>query len=108
MCPAAAGCGGVRETRHDAGDGAELEGLPAQQETNAEGGSHDGKAGEAAETGAGEETQTETSGKSPVCGFQAFAQFQLYTFLFFSFCTNHNMLNKVSSIKVCVLVFRNI
>lgn len=63
VCPAAAGCGGMREARHHPGDGAELEGLPAQQETNSEGGSHDGEAGEAAETGAGEETQTETSGK---------------------------------------------
>lgn len=62
MCPAAAGRGGLYETGHDPGDGAELEGVPTQQETNFEGGSHDREAGEAAETGAGEKTQTETSG----------------------------------------------
>lgn len=62
MCPAAAGRGGLYEAGHHPGDGAELQGVPPQQEADSEGGSHDGEAGEAAEAGAGEETQTEAPG----------------------------------------------
>lgn len=62
-------CGGMHETRHDPGDGSQLKGLQTQQAADAEGGPHDGEAGEAAETGAGEEAQTETSGETQLFVF---------------------------------------
>lgn len=62
LCSAAAGRGGLHEARHHPGDGAQLQGLQTQQEADAEGGAHDREAGEAAEAGAGEEAQAETSG----------------------------------------------
>lgn len=62
--PAEAGRRGLYETRHDPGDGPQLEGLPAQQAADAEGGTHDREAGEAAEARAGKEAQAETSGES--------------------------------------------
>jgi len=60
---AASGRGGVHEAGHDPGDGAQLQGVPAQQAADAEGGTHDGEAGEAAEAGAGEEAPAEAPGE---------------------------------------------
>lgn len=61
------------EARHDPGDGPQLEGVQAQQAADAQGGAHDGEAGEAAETGAGEEAATETPGeplsRGSMCSF---------------------------------------
>lgn len=66
LSPAETGRGGVHEARHHPGDSPQLKGLQTQQEADAEGGAHDGEAGEAAEAGAGEEAQTETPG-DPQC-----------------------------------------
>lgn len=60
--PVETGCGGMYETRHDFGDGAQLEGLQTQQAPDTEGSTHDWEAGEAAEAGAREKAQAETSG----------------------------------------------
>lgn len=49
MFPAATGRGCVHEAGHHPGDGAQFQGLQAQQAADAEGGAHDGEAGEAAE-----------------------------------------------------------
>ena len=67
VSPAEAGCRGVYEAGHDPRDGPELEGLQTQQAPDAEGGTHDWEAGEAAEARAGEEAQTETSGDLHLC-----------------------------------------
>lgn len=60
--PVETGCGGLYETRHDSGDGTQLEGLQAQQAPDTEGSTHDWEAGEAAEARAREKAQAETSG----------------------------------------------
>lgn len=62
MSPAATGCGRMHEAGHHPGDGAQLQGLQTQQAADAEGGAHDGEAGEAAEAGAGEKAKAEASG----------------------------------------------
>lgn len=63
LITAEAGRSSMYEARHDPGDSPQLEGLQTQQAADAEGGTHDWEAGETAEVGAGEETQTETSGE---------------------------------------------
>lgn len=56
------------ETRHDSGDGAQLEGLQTQQAPDTEGSTHDWEAGEAAEARAREKAQAETSGDLHISG----------------------------------------
>ena len=58
------GCGGLHAQKHHAGDGAQLQGLQAQQAADPEGGAHDGETGEAAEDGAGAEAPSETPGET--------------------------------------------
>lgn len=62
MLPAATGCGCMHEAGHHPGDGAQFQGLQTQQAADAEGGAHDGEAGEAAEAWAGEKAKAEASG----------------------------------------------
>lgn len=62
MLPAPTGRGCVHEAGHHPGDGAQLQGLQTQQAADAEGGAHDGEAGEAAEARAGEKAAAEASG----------------------------------------------
>lgn len=66
MFPAETGRGCMYEAGHHPGDGAQFQGLQAQQAADAEGGAHDGKAGEAAEARAGEKEKAEASGDQSV------------------------------------------
>lgn len=60
----------MHETRHDSGDGSELQGLQAQQASDTEGGTHDWEAGETAEARAREKAQAETSGDLHFRGYK--------------------------------------
>lgn len=59
---AEARCCSLHAPRHHSRDGPELQSLQAQQETDAERGTHDRETREAAEDRAGKEAQTETPG----------------------------------------------
>lgn len=72
--PVETGCGGMYETRYDSGDGTQLEGLQTQQAPDTEGSTHDWEAGEAAEAGAREKAQAETSGDLHFGGYMVFEE----------------------------------
>lgn len=62
LSTAATGGGGLHATRHDAGDGPQLQGVQAEQAPDPERSPHDGEAGEAAEDRAGAEAKAEAPG----------------------------------------------
>lgn len=58
------------ETRHNSGDGAQLQGLQTQQAPDTEGSTHDWEVGEAAEARAREKAEAETSGDLHFSGYK--------------------------------------